>query len=397
MKKIRIYKIKNNVIAASCIASILFLAIISLGLSLSILPLYVNKILGYSAFYVGLVVTVESVSTLLSRAFAGRFSDNYGSRKGMTLGLSLTISAGLLCYLSFDFLAPGITAFSVIIFSRILMGIGESLIFTCSGTWPIGLVGREHAGRIMSWVGIAMFLGLAIGSYLGTWSYYHTGITIPAIIMTFLPVLGLIIVLLVNPVVVHHKKNQATILFAVKRIWKAGSGFSMANIGYASITTFLVLYFIQNGWSGQAALALSLFGVGYVTSRLTLGWKADSSGLKMTLFSLIIEAVGLLLIGLSSHPYEAMLGSFLTGFGLSMVYPLLALPALKSMPDENIGLALSTYESCFDIGILFAGFVGGIIVSLFGYSAVFIFAFCCCLIALYSATLAYKQLSTLDR
>lgn len=385
------YKIKNNVIAATCIASILFLAIISLGLSLAILPLYVNKFLGYSAFFVGLVVATESVSTLLSRAYAGRFSDNYGPRKGMILGLFLTMISSGLCYFIFIFLESNITAFVIILFSRVLMGIGESLIFTCSGTWPIGLVGREHAGKIMSWVGIAMFLGLAIGNYFGTWSYYNVGIDLSALIMTILPAFGFIIVMIVKPVAVHPDKNNASLMFAVKRVWKAGSGFSLANIGYASITTFLVLYFIQNGWTDKAAFALSLFGIGYVVARLTLGWKADDFGLKMTLFSLGVEAVGLLMICLSTTPYETMIGSFLTGFGLSMVYPLLALPAIKSMPDKNIGLALSTYESCFDIGILISGFIGGMIVSWLGYPAVFLFSFACCLVAMYSAILAYRQ------
>ncbi|WP_431628247.1 MFS transporter [Enterobacter bugandensis] len=64
------------------------------------------------------------------------------------------------------------------------------------------------------------------------------------------------------------------------------------------------------------------------------------------------------------------------------------------MPDGNIGLALSTYESCFDIGIIISGLIGGIIVSIFGYPAIFMFAFCCCLLALYSAVLAYRQLDT---
>ncbi|WP_413453953.1 MFS transporter [Erwinia persicina] len=390
------YKIKNNIFAASCVASILFIAITTLGLSLATLPLYISESLGYSAFYVGLVVAAESLSTLFSRAAAGRYSDNNGPQKGMVLGLSLTLLAGLFCLFSFSFIDSAIVAYSVIIFSRVLMGIGESLIFTCSGTWPIGLVGREHAGKIMSWVGIAMFLGLALGNYAGTWSYYHSGIIISATAMAVLPVLGFLLVAIVKPVAIHPEKNKAKLSYAIHRIWKAGSGFSLANIGYATITTFLVLYFNQNNWGGQAALALSLFGVGYVVSRLTLGWKADSSGLKLTLFSIAIEASGLLLIAFSSHPYVAMMGSFLTGFGLSMIYPLLALPALKSMPDENIGLALSTYESCFDIGLLVAGLAGGGIVSLFGYPAVFIFAFLCCLLASISSILAYKQISNGD-
>ncbi|ECC9721685.1 MFS transporter [Salmonella enterica] len=390
------YKIKNSIFAASCVASILFIAITTLGLSLATLPLYVSESLGYSAFYVGLVVSTESLSTLFSRAAAGRYSDNHGPRKGMVLGLLLTFLSGLFCLFSFSVIDSAKIAFSIIIFSRILMGIGESLIFTCSGTWPIGLVGREHAGKIMSWVGIAMFLGLALGNYVGTWSYYHTGIIISAIAMTILPALGFLLVAIVKPVATHPKRSEAKLAYAIQRIWKAGSGFSLANIGYASITTFLVLYFIQNGWEKQAALALALFGVGYVVSRLTLGWKADSSGLKLTLFSIFIEALGLLFIAFSYNPYVAMLGAFLTGFGLSMIYPLLALPALKSMPDENIGLALSTYESCFDIGILVAGLVGGGIVSLFGYPSIFIFAFFCCLLASISSVLAYNQISNED-
>lgn len=388
------YKIQNNLIAASLVAGILFLAIISLGLSLAILPLYINKIAGYSAFYVGLVIAAESVATLFSRAFAGRYSDNHGPRKGMILGLSLTVSAGLICWLTFIFLPPSHTAYSVILLSRVLMGVGESLIFTCSGTWPIGLVGKAHAGKIMSWVGIAMFLGLAIGNFGGTWSYSHSGLNVAALIMTLLPLPGFVVVMLVKPVSVSPTVNHVSLAYAVKRVWKAGSGFSLANIGYASITGFLVLLFMQNNWGEQAAIAISLFGVGYVLSRLTLGWKADSSGLGMTIFSLCVEATGLLLISMAFTPWMAMLGSFLTGFGLSMVYPLLALPAIKSMPDENIGLALSTYESCFDIGILISGLAGGVIVSIFGYPAIFIFAFFCCLLALYSAILAYRQLDS---
>ncbi|QDX29454.1 MFS transporter [Dickeya poaceiphila] len=397
MKDILMYRIKNDIVAASCVASILFLAIVSLGLSLAVLPLFVSKYLEYSPFYIGLVVAAESIATLASRAYAGRYSDRNGPKKGMVFGLSLTIIAGLMVFIVFYLDNPGVFSYIIIILSRLIMGGGESLIFTCSGTWPIGLVGREHAGKIMSWVGIAMFLGLAIGNYAGIWSYYNIGIMLSAFFMTILPVLGFIIVMIVRPVIFHPESNQPTLFFAVKRIWKAGSGFSLANIGYASVTTFLVLYFIESGWSVYSAFALSLFGIGYVLSRLTLGWKADSCGLKMTLFSLAIEASGLLLIAISSHAYIAMAGSFLTGFGLSMVYPLLALPALKSMPEENIGLALSTYESCFDIGILLAGLIGGTIVSIFGYSGIYFFSFLCCILASFSTVMAYRQLKHTGR
>lgn len=48
--------------------------------------------------------------------------------------------------------------------------------------------------------------------------------------------------------------NHVSLAYAVKRVWKAGSGFSLANIGYASITGFLVLLFMQNNWGNKLQL-----------------------------------------------------------------------------------------------------------------------------------------------
>lgn len=166
------YKIKNDILEASCVASILFVAIICLGLSLAILPLFVNKILQLSPLFVGGVISVESVSTLLSRASSGQYSDKNGPKKGMIAGLTLIVLSGALVCISFVLKENVIAPYIVIIISRIIMGVGESLVFTCSGTWPIGPVGREHAGKIMSWVGIAMFMGLVLGNYIGVLSFY---------------------------------------------------------------------------------------------------------------------------------------------------------------------------------------------------------------------------------
>lgn len=391
------YKIKNDILAASCVASILFVAIICLGLSLAILPLFVNKILHLSPLFVGGVISVESISTLLSRASSGRYSDKNGPKKGMIAGLTLIVLSGVLVCISFVLKENVIASYIVLIISRIIMGVGESLVFTCSGTWPIGLVGREHAGKIMSWVGIAMFMGLALGNYIGVWSFYKYNIMVSAISITLFPLLGFIIVCIVRSVHYHPDVISPSIVYGIRKIWGAGTGFALANIGYASITTFLVLLFIDNDWGRYSALGLSLFGIGYVTSRLTIGWAADHVGLKTTIFSLALEALGLLFVGLSVNMYLSMFGAFLTGFGLSMVYPLLALPAIKNMPEENIGFAISLYESCFDIGILISGFLGGLIVSCFGLQYIFYFSFICCLIAIPLSVMAYQVSSTLNK
>lgn len=378
---------------ASTVAFLLFLAIISLGISLAIIPLYVNKILQLSPLFVGIVIATESISTLFARAFAGRFSDLNGPKLAMLNGQFGVLLAGLLFLVITLIDINQYALFLILLVSRIIMGIGSSLIFTSSGTWPIGLVGREHAGKIISWVGIAMFIGLALGNYIGGVLFYKLTLFYPALIMCFLPLLAIVIAVFIPKVAVHNDISPIKLSYAIKRVWKAGMGFALANTGYAAITSFLLLHFSNNEWDSQGPLALSLFGIGYVLSRIILGKHADNMGIKATTISLFIESIGLILISLSLTPLMSMVGSFLTGFGLSMVYPLLALPAIKSLPEKNIGMAISTYESCFDIGILLSGIFGGILVSALGYNILFIFTAICCIMAMLFAKLAYKQLA----
>ncbi|MDH3000682.1 MFS transporter [Chelonobacter oris] len=378
---------------AFTVAFLLFLAIVSLGISLAIIPLYINKTLQLSPLFVGIAIATELISTLCARAFAGRFSDLNGPKLAMLNGQFGVLLAGLL-FLVITFIDINqYASFLILLVSRVIMGVGSSLIFTSSGTWPIGLVGREHAGKIMSWVGMAMFIGLALGNYIGGILFYKLTLFYPVLIMCLLPLLAIVIAVFIPKVAVHNDVSPIKLSYAIKRVWKAGMGFALANTGYAAITSFLLLYFSSNGWDSQGPLALSLFGIGYVLSRVILGKYADSMRIKATTISLLIESIGLILISFSLTPLMSMIGSFLAGFGLSMVYPLLALPAIKSLPEKNIGMAISTYESCFDIGILLSGILGGILVLSLGYNILFIFTAICCLISIFFSKLAYKQLT----
>lgn len=385
---------KTSFLNAATVAFLLFLAIVSLGTSLAVIPLYVNDVLQFSPTVVGIVVATESIATLLSRAYAGRFSDSNGPKAAMLRGQSLVLLAGIMFFATYILDSnSNILALLLILASRVIMGIGESLIFTSSGTWTIGLVGREHAGKILSWVGIAMFVGLALGNYAGGKLFYHYSLLLPSLIMWLLPLVAVMIALTIPKVEVHDDVAPIKLSYAIQRIWKAGAGFALANMGYAAITSFLLLFCAQQGWTSQGPLTLALFGIGYVVARVILGGYTDAMGIKSTVASLVIEAIGLILIALATTPTMAMLGSFLTGFGLSMVYPLLALPAIKSLPEKNIGMAISTYESCFDVGILLSGFIGGMLVSTFGFATLFMFTGICSLVAVVCSQAAYKQLA----
>ncbi|MDN7671023.1 hypothetical protein QZM22_00405 [Burkholderia oklahomensis] len=55
---------------------------------------------------------------------------------------------------------------------------------------------------------------------------------------------------------------------------------------------------------------------------------------------LSIEAVGHLLIRQSTRPSMSILGAALSGFGMSVSYPLLALAAIRGIPRHKFGMAI---------------------------------------------------------
>lgn len=384
---------------AVLISGLLCIVIFGLGVSLGLLPLYLAHELGFSPTVVGGVIALESISTLFSRLPAGRFSDRMGPKCGMLWGLALSALAGAMCWLAIYWASVwgAVSVLMVILVSRIVMGIGESLVFTCSGTWPIGLVGRESAGKVISMVGIGMFVGLAAGNGIGGMSHQgYLSLTTGAAVMSILPVCGLLVAIVLPSVPVSAERENIPLLRVMTRVWPSGAGFALSNMGYAAIMSFLMLMFWEREWQATATLALVMYSVGYVLSRLTVGLYTSRLGLRSTLLVMLIEAIGLLLIagagigGASAGPIIAIAGSFLTGYGLSMVYPLLGITAIGSLPAAHIGVALSAYEACFDIGILLVGCIGGALIA-WGYSAIFILAAVCALLACGCAQRAWHQ------
>lgn len=384
---------------AVIISGLLCVVIFGLGISLGLLPLYLTNTLGFSLTVVGAVIALESICTLLSRLPAGRFSDRYGAKHGMLWGLALSAAAGGLCLIAI-YGAERWGTFGTLVFillSRVVMGIGESLVFTCSSTWPIGLIGRESAGNVMSMVGIGMFIGLALGNGIGGLAHQgYLTLSSGAWIMTLPPLGGWCVALCLPSAPTAGISVAPSLKYVVSRIWPSGAGFALANMGYAAIMSFLMLMFWSKGWRSTATIALVTYSVGYVLSRLTVGIYTSHLGRKATLLMMVIEALGLSLIAIAGMgeaavgPFLAIAGAFLTGYGLSMVYPLLGVTAIGSLPAAHMGLALSAYEACFDIGVLLVGCISGVINSC-GYSAVFALAALCALLACACARRAWRQ------
>ncbi len=62
-----------------------FASYLTIGLPLAVLPGYVHDVMGFSAFWAGLVISLQYFATLLSRPHAGRYADLLGAQKDCRL------------------------------------------------------------------------------------------------------------------------------------------------------------------------------------------------------------------------------------------------------------------------------------------------------------------------
>ena len=72
-----------------------FASYLTIGLPLAVLPGYVHDVMGFSAFWAGLVISLQYFATLLSRPHAGRYADLLGPKKIVIFGLCGCFLSGL--------------------------------------------------------------------------------------------------------------------------------------------------------------------------------------------------------------------------------------------------------------------------------------------------------------
>lgn len=379
-----------SVAALTPIMVIVFTAFSIIGLALPVLPIHLHQHLGFGAFVVGLVTGSQFGASLLSRVFAGRYADHRGPKRGVINGLLMAVAAGLLYLLSLRFGGAPKATVTVLLLGRALLGGAESFIITGAVSWGLVLVGAENAGRVIAWIGMAMFAALAFGAPLGTALYSAGGFAAVAIATTLMPLVTILLVSPLSPVMAElgTRPSFKTVAAAV---WLPGFGSALSTIGFGAIVAFGSLLAAQRGWN-PVWLVFTAFAVSLVAARLLFGHLPDQlGGAKVALLCVLIETAGLALIGLASGRALAAAGAALTGFGYSLVYPALGVEAVRRAPPQSRGLAMGTYTVFLDVALGFGSPTLGLIAGRFGLDTAFLAS---ALIALGTAAIAVRLLST---
>ncbi|HHA1296445.1 MFS transporter [Enterobacter ludwigii] len=350
-----------------------FASYLTIGLPLAVLPGYVHDVMGFSAFWAGLVISLQYFATLLSRPHAGRYADLFGPKRIVIVGLCGCFLSGLGYLLAATTSHWPLVSLALLCLGRVILGIGQSLAGTGSTLWGVGVVGASHIGRVISWNGIVTYGAMALGAPLGVICYASGGLSGLAITIMVVALLAILFAL-PRPKVKASKGKPLPFRAVLGRVWPYGMALALATTGFGVIATFITLFYDAKGWDG-AAFALTLFSCAFVGARLLFPNGINRlGGLNVALICFVVEIVGLVLTGIATAPWMAKMGVFLAGAGFSLVFPALGVVAVKAVPQQNQGSALATYTVFMDMSLGITGPLAGLVMAWAGVPVIYLAA-----------------------
>ena len=157
-----------------------FIDMLGMWMILPLLPFYATT-LGADGLLVGMLVSSFSVAQLLSAPYWGRFSDRYGRRPALMVGLA----SSAIAYVVFAYA----DSLWLMFLSRIIQGAGGGTVsviqaYVADATKP------EDRAKSLGWLSAATNAGVAIGPVIGSW-VQHLGLHTPGLIAAALCVVNM--------------------------------------------------------------------------------------------------------------------------------------------------------------------------------------------------------------
>ena len=272
-------------------------------------------------------------------------------------------------------------SFSVLILSRLALGVGESLGSTGATLWGITSAGHEHTAKVIGLNGISTYGGMALAAPLGVILDQQWGLKSIGLLTIMIGAVSFVIAWRKEPVPVEPGEHMP-FTAVLGRVAPHGMGLALAGVSYSVLATFVTLFYANRHWTG-AALCLSMFGIAFIAVRL-LFIKTISTygGFPVAIASLLVVSVGMVLLWQASSAWMALAGAGFGGLGLSLVFPAIGVEAVKRVPEFSRGTALGVYTAFSDVSFFLVGPVAGAIIGFYGYASVFLFALISVLVAL---------------
>jgi MFS family permease len=342
------------------------LCLTALGAALPVLPRYVAGPVGGGDVAVGVVIGAFAAGAIGARPLAGRLADARGRRAVLCAGALVMALSGVLL-----FVPAGIPGLVV---ARVVLGVGEALVFTAGATWVVDLAPTGRRAQSIGLFGLAVWTGLSVGTLAGELVFDFAGFAAVWALTAALPLAGAALVRRMPDPHCAPPPGYVRAPLLPRPSLAPGLALGLASVGYATMASFVVLRLDAAGVGG-GALVFTTFTAAVVAARLLGGRLPDRIGARPCAVAAgVAEGVGLALVAAAGSLPVAIAGALVLGIGFSLLYPALALLVVERVEESRRGAALGAFTAFFDLGLGLGAPLAGAIASLGGYPASFVAA-----------------------
>jgi multidrug resistance protein len=330
-----------------------FVDMLGLAMIIPLLPFYATK-LGASATVVGILIAAFSIAQLASAPLWGRFSDRYGRRPALLVGLLVSAAA----YVIFAYAST----LWLLLLSRVVQGLGGGTIGVVQAYVADASDPKDRA-KSLGWLSAATSFGAVVGPAIGS-ALIHWGRHAPGIASAIFCVL----VSIFAGVYLRESREDSLASGEHGILAETGSGAIWSVIarpkepaqrliwiyaiaigafyGTAPTLPLILAHRLPITEGNVGFFVMYLGGMGVFVRAGLLGRMIEWLGeARLTRLGLVLLAAGLALIA-AVHSYLTLLVSLtLMPLGTAFVFPCVTAMLSRVVPARNRGLYMGVQHT----------------------------------------------------
>jgi MFS family permease len=333
------------------------------------LPNYLKSLGGEK--YLGLHITLFTITAGLSRPFSGKLADTIGRIPVMIFGTVVCFIVG--------FIYPLANSVFLFLLLRFVHGFSTGFKPTGTSAYVGDLMPVHKRGEGMGILGISGSLGMAagpaFGSYLAAWTsiewmFYASSIT------------AIFSVIILSGMKETIEKPQRFKLNLLKISWEdiyesrvvpPAVVMIFTSFSFGIILTIVPDFSESLGMSNKG-LFFASFTLASVAMRFFAGRLSDKRGrVPVIRWSIVVLMSTMFFLGLAQNITQALIGSILFGLASGMITPTLFAWTIDLSHEKHRGRGMATLFIALEIGIGVGSFLSGWIFSntIYGFTGAF--------------------------
>ncbi|MDP9738297.1 UNVERIFIED_ORG: MFS family permease [Bacillus sp. B2I3] len=352
------------------VSSVNFFLFLTFYVLMVTLTIYTMDNFNASQAQAGLASSIFVLGAVLVRPIAGKKIDKIGRRKMLLGSLVLFLIASIGYFL--------VNSLSLLLIDRLIQGFAFGLATTATGTIAADIIPNERRGEGTGYFAMSTNLAMAFGPFIGLLITQHFSYSIIFYAASLFAAFSLVASLFMN--VPEGDKGGASPQkgfkisdYFEKRALPIAIFIGFAGFTYSSILSYLTSFAKEMDLMDAASFFFVVFAVFLLASRPFTGRMFDVKGENAVIYpSLLLFAVGLVILSQSHHGITLLIAGALIGVGYGTFQSSCQAISIKEAPSNRMGLATSTFYTMYDFGIGVGPFLLGFLIPFTGFKGLFI-------------------------